>query len=140
MALRAEATLYIGRVAFLISSCIMENFPWNMPVYVHAYQVHQSSVRKYKSCLRTTNFSIFGSSVQCGSCSSQKQEKERQKLWKRTKVGLCGKKSFLVQKGFFSRCNFTRLLLPWLANFEIFPFRKSSTLRQKQQKSSQVPK
>ena len=36
-ALRAEATLYIGRVAFLISSCIMENFPWNMPVYVHAY-------------------------------------------------------------------------------------------------------
>ena len=33
----AEATLYIGRVAFLISSCIMENFPWNMPVYVHAY-------------------------------------------------------------------------------------------------------
>ena len=37
LALRAEATLYIGRVAFLISSCIMENFPWNMPVYVHAY-------------------------------------------------------------------------------------------------------
>ena len=36
-ALRAEATLYIGRVAFLISSCIMENFPWNMAVYVHAY-------------------------------------------------------------------------------------------------------